>query len=112
MAGPARSTAPSRPGVPLIIIPVIGDQTANAAAVTGASTGLEVVTKQDPRRRWRVVSREDSAHIRQAIQTVLADGSYRQAAAAVAAEMATAPTIETLLGHLPSAGYPAVKEQP
>jgi hypothetical protein len=97
-------------GVPLIITPVIGDQTANAAAVTSASAGLEITTKQDPHRRWRVISREDSAHIRQAIQTVLADASYRQAAAAVAAEMATAPTIETLLGHLPNAGYPTVKE--
>jgi|HubBroStandDraft_5_1064220.scaffolds.fasta_scaffold27587_3 hypothetical protein len=97
-------------GVPLVIIPIIGDQPANAAAVTSASAGIEVVTKQDPRRRWRVVSREDSAQIRQAIETVLADGSYRQAAAAVAAEMATAPTIETLLGQLPSAGYSTVKE--
>jgi hypothetical protein len=98
-------------GLPLVIIPIIGDQSANAAAVTRAGAGIEVVTKQDPRRRWRVISRADSARIRQAIETVLADGSYRQAAAAVAAEMAAAPTIETLLGQLPSAGYSTVKEQ-
>jgi hypothetical protein len=97
-------------GTPLVVIPIIGDQPANAAAVTGAGAGIEVVTEQDPRRRWRTVSREDSAKIRHAIETVLADGSYRQAAAAVAAEMATAPTIETLLGQLPTAGYSAVKE--
>jgi len=41
---------------------------------------------------------------------VLADGSYQQATAVVAAEMTTAPTIETLLGQLPSAGYSTVKE--
>jgi hypothetical protein len=99
-------------GVPLVIIPVIGDQPANAAAVTGAGAGIEVATRPEPRRRWRVVGREDSAQIRQAIETVLADDSYRQAAAAVAAEMATAPTIETLLGQLPSAGYSTVKESP
>jgi len=92
-------------GVPLVIVPIVGDQPANAAAVTGAGAGIEVVTRQDPRRPWRVVSREDSAQIRQAIETVLADGSYRQAAAAVAAEMAAAPMIETLLGQLPGAGY-------
>jgi len=97
-------------GVPLVIVPIIGDQFANAAAVTGASAGIEIVTKQAPGRPWRVVSREDSAQIRQAIETVLADGSYGQAAAAVAAEMATASTIETLLGQLPSAGYSTVKE--
>ena len=97
-------------GVPLVIIPIIGDQSANAAAVTRAGAGIEVVTKQDPRRRWRVISREDSPQIRQAIGTVLADGSYQQATAVVAAEMTTAPTIETLLGQLPSAGYSTVKE--
>jgi hypothetical protein len=92
-------------GVPLVIMPIIGDQPANAAAVTGAGAGIEVVTKQDPRQRWRVISREDSARIRQAIETVLADDSYRQAAATIAAEMAAAPTIETLLGQLPGAEY-------
>lgn len=97
-------------GVPLVIIPIIGDQFANAAAVTAASAGIEVVTDQDPRQRRRLVSRKDAAQIRRAIETVLADGSYRQAAAAVAAEMAAAPTIETLLGQLPSAGYSTVKE--
>jgi UDP:flavonoid glycosyltransferase YjiC (YdhE family) len=97
-------------GVPLVICPIIGDQSANAAAVTGAGAGIEVVTEQDPRRPWRVVSRADSGRIRQAIETALADGSYRQAAVAVAAEMATAPTIETLLEQLPGAGYPAVAE--
>jgi UDP-glucoronosyl and UDP-glucosyl transferase len=97
-------------GVPLVIVPIIGDQSANAAAVTGARAGIEVVTKQDPRRRWRTVSRDDSTQIRRAIETVLADHSYRRAAAAVAAEMATAPTIESLLGQLPIAGYSTVKE--
>ena len=63
-------------GVPLIISPIIGDQTANAAAVTRASAGLEIATEQDPQRRWRMISREDSAHIRPAIETVLADASY------------------------------------
>jgi UDP:flavonoid glycosyltransferase YjiC (YdhE family) len=98
-------------GVPLVVIPIMGDQFANTAAVTGAGAGIEVVTGQDPRQRRRLVSRKDAAQIRRAIETVLANGSYRQAAAAVAAEMAAAPTIETLLGQLPSAGYSTVKKE-
>lgn len=97
-------------GVPLVITPITGDQFPNAAAVAGAGAGIEVVTDEEPeRQRWRVIGRKDAAHIRQAIETVLADGSYRQAAAAVAAEMAAAPTVETLLGQLASAGY-SIKE--
>jgi UDP:flavonoid glycosyltransferase YjiC (YdhE family) len=97
-------------GVPLIIAPIIGDQSVNAAAVTGAGAGIAVATKQEPRRRCRVISREDSAQFRQAIETMLTNDSYRKAAATVAAEMATAPTIESLLGQVLSAGYPTVKE--
>lgn len=97
-------------GVPLVTIPIIGDQFANAAAVTAAGAGIEVVTDQDPRQRRRLVGRKDAPQIRRAIETVLADGSCRRAAAAVAAEMAAAPTIETLLGQLPSARYSTVKE--
>jgi UDP:flavonoid glycosyltransferase YjiC (YdhE family) len=97
-------------GVPLVVIPIIGDQFANATAVTRAGAGIEVVTGQDSQERRRPVSREDAPKIRQVIETVLADGSYRQAAAAVAAEMAAAPTIETLLGQLPGAGYSTLKE--
>lgn len=88
-------------GVPLVIVPIIGDQPANAAAVTGAGAGIEVVTRQNPRRARRMVGREDSGRIRQAIETVLTDGSYRRAAEAVAAEMAGAQAIETVLGQLP-----------
>jgi UDP:flavonoid glycosyltransferase YjiC (YdhE family) len=97
-------------GVPLVIVPIIGDQFANAAAVTGAGAGIEVVTDQDPGKRRRLVSGKDAAQIRRAIETVLGDRSYRQAAAEVAAEMAAAPTIETLLEQLPSAGYSTAKE--
>jgi hypothetical protein len=97
-------------GAPLVIIPMTGDQFANAAAVTKASAGIEVVTDQDPRQRRRLVSREDAPRIREAIETVLTDGSYRQVAAEIAAEMAAAPAIGTLLGQLSSAGYSTVKE--
>jgi UDP-glucoronosyl and UDP-glucosyl transferase len=88
-------------GVPLVVVPVFADQFANAPKVAEAGAGIEVSAGQDTQGRRRPVSREDAPRIRQATETVLAEGSYRQAAAAVAADMATAPSIATLLEQLP-----------
>lgn len=87
-------------GVPLVVMPLFADQFANARAVARASVGIQVLPNQVSReRQW--VRRQDAPRIRTAIETVLANGSYRQAAQAVAAEMAAAPAIGTLLGQLP-----------
>jgi len=88
-------------GVPLVVVPVFADQFANAPKVAQAGAGIQIHTGQDSQGRRRPVSREDAPRIRKAIGTVLADGSYREAARAVAADMAAAPAIETLLGQLP-----------
>jgi hypothetical protein len=87
-------------GVPLVVMPMFADQFDNATVVARAGAGVQVLTGQDAQGRQRPVSPEDVPRIRQVIETVLADGSYRQAAQTVAAEMAAAPTIETLLGQL------------
>jgi hypothetical protein len=87
-------------GVPLVVIPMFADHFANAAAVAKAGAGMQVLTGQDAQGRWRGVSQEDVPRIRQLIETVLGDGSYRQAAQAIAAEMAAAPTIGALLDQL------------
>ena len=91
-------------GVPLVVVPVFADQFANAAEVVQAGAGIEVRTSQDSRERRRPVGRDDAPLIRQAIDTVLADGSYRNAAQAVAADMAAAPAIAALLASPPWAG--------
>jgi UDP:flavonoid glycosyltransferase YjiC (YdhE family) len=82
-------------------VPVFADQFANAPKVAQAGAGIQVHTGQDSLGRRRPVGREDILRIRTAIETVLADGSYREAARAVAADMAAAPAIGTLLGQLP-----------
>ena len=87
-------------GVPLVVVPVFADQFANAAAVVRTGAGIQVRAGQESREGRRAVSREDALRIRQAIETVLADGSCRPAAQAVAAEMAGAPSIGTLLEQL------------
>ena len=88
-------------GVPVVVVPVFADQFANAPAVAAAGAGIAVRAGRDLGDGRRPVSREDAPRIRQAIETVLAGGSYREAARAVAAEMAAAPAIGTLLGQLP-----------
>jgi hypothetical protein len=87
-------------GVPLVVMPIWGDNMANAATVASAGVGIEVTTGEDSEGHRILVSREDSPRIREAIETVLATDSYRHAAQAIAAEMATAPTITTLLTQL------------
>ena len=89
-------------GVPLVVVPVFADQFANAVNVARAGAGIQVVADGqgaglDER---RPVGRDSAPRIRQAIEAVLADGSYREAAAAIAADMAAAPTIGTLLEQL------------
>ena len=88
-------------GVPLVVVPVFADQFANAPTVARAGAGVQVHTGRDAQGRRRPAGREDAPRIRRAIETVLADDSYREAARAVAADMATAPAIGTLLGQLP-----------
>jgi hypothetical protein len=96
-------------GVPVVIIPLFADHFANAAAVATAGAGLRIPRGQDAAERPNRIWLEDIPRLRQAIQAglgeaieaVLSDGSYRQAAQAVAAEMAAAPTIGELLDRLP-----------
>jgi hypothetical protein len=92
-------------GVPLVVVPVFADQFANAANVAQAGAGIQVRARPEAADRRHPVSRDDAPRIRQAIDAVLADGSYRQAAAAVAADMAEVSAIGTLLEQL-SSGWP------
>jgi UDP:flavonoid glycosyltransferase YjiC (YdhE family) len=68
--------------------------------VAQAGAGIQVYTGQESQGRRRPVGREDVPRIRTAIETALADRSFREAAQAVAADMAAAPAIGTLLGQL------------
>ena len=87
-------------GLPLVVVPVFADQFANASAAARAGAALQVRTGQDPEGQRRPVGREDAPQIRAGIGTVLADRSYRDAAHAVAADMAAAPDIATVLSQL------------
>jgi UDP:flavonoid glycosyltransferase YjiC (YdhE family) len=68
-------------GVPLVFTPLFADQPVNARLVAGAGAGLIA----------------DAAGIRAALDTVLADPSYRSAARSIAAEMREHASVDSIL---------------
>ena len=87
-------------GLPLVIAPMFADQPANARLVESAGAGLTVEPSGEPRGRTGVLAPGDAARIRQSLELILADDSYRQAAQSLAAEMRALPTPAELLGGL------------
>jgi UDP:flavonoid glycosyltransferase YjiC (YdhE family) len=87
-------------GVPVVIVPLFADQFANASRVAEAGAGIVLDTGQDSNGRRRPLSQDDAARIAEAIDTVRAGASYREQARRIAAEMASAPTADTLLDGL------------
>jgi UDP:flavonoid glycosyltransferase YjiC (YdhE family) len=78
-------------GVPLVVVPIMADQPANARLVSTAGAGLVV----EP-----VDGSVDAAALRDAIAAVLADASYRRAAVRIGTEMEAMPTVDEALGSL------------
>jgi hypothetical protein len=98
-------------GMPLVAIPMFADHFGNAAAIAKAGAGLQILTGDATPRRGRPwadilpsARQVIEARLSDAIEAVLGDDSYRQAAQAVAVEMAAAPAIQELLDRLPGAG--------
>jgi UDP:flavonoid glycosyltransferase YjiC (YdhE family) len=86
-------------GVPLVMVPLFADQPVNAKCVAAAGAGLLV----EPDPGASVVDKIGPAHarlIRAAIESVLADASYRRAAGRVADEMRDLPGIDDVVGGL------------
>ena len=89
-------------GVPLVVVPQFADQFANARLVATAGAGLAAppdkpTAAATPR---RPLDDDDVPGIAAAIVAVLAEPSYRERAAALAADMAGAPTVDDVLGQL------------
>ncbi len=86
-------------GVPLVMVPLFADQPVNAKCVAAAGAGL--IVEPDP--GASVVDKIGPGHarfIRAAIESVLADASYRRAAGRVADEMRDLPGIDDVIGGL------------
>jgi UDP:flavonoid glycosyltransferase YjiC (YdhE family) len=89
-------------GLPLVLIPLFADQPANARRVAAAGAGLVIEAGPGQADAMRLLGPADAPRIRAAIENVLADESYRQAASRIAAEMRALPVIDEVL----DAGWP------
>jgi MGT family glycosyltransferase len=77
-------------GVPLVCIPLVGDQPDNAAQVVARGAGLRVPTDASPGR------------IREAIQRVMTDPSFRHAAQQLASRMAGEDPVQAAVDEIVS----------
>jgi UDP:flavonoid glycosyltransferase YjiC (YdhE family) len=79
---------------------MFADQRPNAERVEELGAGVVVAPPIGPDGGMAGLAAADAPRLREAIEGVLADGSYASAAAAVAADMAAAPPISGLLDRL------------
>ena len=86
-------------GVPVVVVPLFADQFTNGSRVLRVGAGLLIEVDRDTQGR-RPLGSGEAGHIRDAVEAVLADDSYRESARAIAAEMAAAPTTKTTLEDL------------
>ena len=77
-------------GVPLVCIPLVGDQPDNAARVVARGAGLRVPADAPPGR------------MREAIQRVVTDPSFRQAAQQLATKMAGEDPVQAAVDEIVS----------
>jgi UDP:flavonoid glycosyltransferase YjiC (YdhE family) len=86
-------------GLPLVVVPLFGDQPANAARIEVAGAGVVVEPNPDaPPEAIRTSL--DPVALRTAVELVLSEPSYRQAARRLADEMAAHPPTDEALAAI------------
>jgi UDP:flavonoid glycosyltransferase YjiC (YdhE family) len=83
-------------GLPLVVVPLFGDQPDNARRVEAVGAGV-VVWPNPEAARDSLRSSIDPVALREAVETVLADPSYGRSARTIAAEMAELPPADEAL---------------
>jgi MGT family glycosyltransferase len=87
-------------GVPLVICPLFADQSANGRVIESARAGRVVAGRSLAPGGLRGLGPDDVAPLRDAIERVLDDPSYRRAANRIAAELAVTPTLDSVVESL------------
>jgi UDP:flavonoid glycosyltransferase YjiC (YdhE family) len=96
-------------GLPVVFVPIMEDQPLNARLVTSAGAGIVAGPSGQPQpagqgaqasRSGTEPERLAGLRIRAAIEAIMADPSYRQAASRIAAHSRSAPVIDEVLGRL------------
>ena len=87
-------------GVPLVICPLFADQAANGRMIESAHAGRVVPGRALAPGSLRGLGPDDVAPLRETIQRVLDDRTYRDAARRIAAELATTPTLDNVVESL------------
>ncbi len=87
-------------GVPLVICPLFADQSANGRVVEIARAGRIVAGRALAPGSMRGLGSADVAPLRAAIEHVLREPAYGEAAQRVAAELAATPTLDEVLEPL------------
>ena len=89
-------------GVPVVMVPMFADQPANARRVADLGAGIVVEPGGggSPVATMGRLGPGDVPRLRAAIETVLADEAYRQAAVAVADELRAQPSVDALIANL------------
>jgi UDP-N-acetylglucosamine:LPS N-acetylglucosamine transferase len=87
-------------GVPVVICPLFADQSANGRVIQSAHVGRVVAGRVLAPGGLRGMGPDDVVPLREAIERVLNDPSYRQAAHRIAAELASIPTLDDVVQSL------------
>jgi MGT family glycosyltransferase len=87
-------------GVPLVICPLFADQSANGRLIESAHAGRVVAGRSLAPGSLRGLGPDDVAPLQHAIERVLDEPRYRQAANRIAAELAITPTLDNVVESL------------
>ena len=87
-------------GVPLVICPMFADQFHNGQAVQDAGAGVVVRSAATPAGGLRLLTPDDAEGLRQAVEDVLDQPAYRDAATRIASEMTAMPALDEVVTRL------------